>query len=60
MFEQSNRDEERAKRPSALAMPRQAPPVDRTGIATAGTHDDTAGVEADGLLTGILSKFLPF
>ncbi|MFE0193352.1 hypothetical protein [Streptomyces sp. NPDC059008] len=49
---------DRPKRPAALEMPRQAPPVDRNGT-TPGAHSDTTGVEADGFLTNILAKMLP-
>ncbi len=58
MMDRMERATDRPKRPAALEMPRQAPPVDRNGT-TAGGHSDTAGVEADGFLTNILAKMLP-
>jgi hypothetical protein len=47
-------DVDRAGEPTALEMPRQVPPVDRTEAVSAGTYGDTAGVEADGFLDDVL------
>ncbi|KPC64248.1 hypothetical protein [Streptomyces chattanoogensis] len=58
-FDQNERDVERLTKPTTLEMPRQAPPIDRTGHTTPGMYGDNQGVDANGLLTGILSKFLP-
>ncbi|MFE6685917.1 hypothetical protein ACFVFQ_05495 [Streptomyces sp. NPDC057743] len=60
MMKWTEREAEGPKKPTALAMPQQAPPIDRTGTTTAGTHDDTSGVEADGILSNLLSQVLPF
>ncbi|KUM99084.1 hypothetical protein AQI95_40565 [Streptomyces yokosukanensis] len=35
-----------ARRPSGLAMPQQAPPVDRTAVVACAAYGDTPGVEA--------------
>ncbi|MFI7103001.1 hypothetical protein ACIBK8_27025 [Streptomyces sp. NPDC050161] len=59
MFERTERDTDRPRVPGALEMPRQSPPIDRSTGAAAGAAGDTAGVEADGFLTGLLSKILP-
>ncbi|MER6051494.1 hypothetical protein ABT168_29305 [Streptomyces sp. NPDC001793] len=60
MMKRTEREADRPKKPTALAMPQQTPPIDRTGTTTAGTHQDTSGVEADGILTDMLAKVLPF
>ncbi|MFE0193351.1 hypothetical protein [Streptomyces sp. NPDC059008] len=58
MIQQPERDVERPLKAATLEMPRQAPPIDRNGT-TPGAHSDTTGVEADGLITSLISKFLP-
>ncbi|MFI6768481.1 hypothetical protein [Streptomyces sp. NPDC050355] len=54
--EHTDHDTDRPTQPTTLEMPRQAPPIDRTGTTT-GAYDDTAGVEPDGFLD-TLSKIL--
>ncbi|MER7984566.1 hypothetical protein ABTY53_03010 [Streptomyces noursei] len=49
-FDQTERDVDRPDKPGTLAMPRQTPPIDRTGSTTAGTYNDTGGIEADDFL----------
>ncbi|KPC64247.1 hypothetical protein [Streptomyces chattanoogensis] len=56
-FDQNERDVERPAKPTTLEMPRQAPPIDRTGHTSAGGHDDTRGVEASDFLD-TLTKIL--
>jgi hypothetical protein len=58
MLDQTERETERPTRPATLELPRQAPPVDRTGT-TPGIAGDAPGVEADGFLTKLLSSVLP-
>ncbi|MFJ9413127.1 hypothetical protein ACIRPT_03040 [Streptomyces sp. NPDC101227] len=55
--DRTEHDVDRTARPPTLEMPRQAPPIDRTGTASAGAYGDAAGVEADNVLESIM-KFL--
>ncbi|KPC64249.1 hypothetical protein [Streptomyces chattanoogensis] len=50
---------EQPKQPATLEMPRQAPPIDRTGHSTPGMYGDNQGVDANGFLTDMLAKVLP-
>ncbi|WP_437112118.1 hypothetical protein [Streptomyces sp. enrichment culture] len=50
MHKQTDRVTERRRRPAGLAMPRQAPPVDRTGATTANTPGTNPGVEPSNFL----------
>lgn len=51
MFEWNDKDErdKSSRVPTALTMPQQAPPVNRTGT-TPTNPDEAPGVEANGLL----------
>ncbi|QGV76847.1 hypothetical protein [Streptomyces ficellus] len=45
MRKQTERVTDRRQKPSGLAMPRQAPPIDRTGATTAHSPGTSPGVE---------------
>ncbi|MFJ9413126.1 hypothetical protein ACIRPT_03035 [Streptomyces sp. NPDC101227] len=59
MSDQTERETDRPTRTAPLEMPRQAPPIDRTGTAMPGVTGDNPGVEADGFLTKLLASVLP-
>ncbi|MFI6415310.1 hypothetical protein [Streptomyces sp. NPDC050585] len=59
MRKQTHQATGRRRQPAGLPMPRQAPPIDRTGATTANTPGNNPGVEPSGILTSLISKFLP-
>ncbi|MGA5424443.1 hypothetical protein [Streptomyces lavendulocolor] len=59
MHKQTEQATDRRRKPAGLAMPRQAPPIDRTGATTAHSPGTDPGVEPSGFLTGLISKLLP-
>ncbi|MFJ9413125.1 hypothetical protein ACIRPT_03030 [Streptomyces sp. NPDC101227] len=59
MIDRIEREADRPQKPASPEMPRQAPPIDRTGTAMPGVTGDTPGVEADGFLTDWLASKLP-
>ncbi|MGA4867285.1 hypothetical protein ACPB9J_32130 [Streptomyces lavendulocolor] len=45
MHKQTEQATDRRQKPAGLAMPRQAPPIDRTGATTAHSPGTNPGVE---------------